>query len=55
MSVKQLSHKPAKAARKAFEKSAKLFEKKDIAGSLAALEQAVAIDPEFVPALNGAA
>lgn len=52
VSVKQLSHKPPKAARKAFEKSAKLFEKKDIAGSLAALEQAVAIDPEFVPALN---
>ena len=52
VSLKQLEHKPPKAARKAFEKAAKLFEKKDIAGSLAALEKAVEIDPEFVPALN---
>ncbi len=50
--MKQLNHKAPKTARKAFKKAAKLFEKKDISGPLAALEQSVAIDPELVAALS---
>ena len=46
VSVKQLQHKPPKAARKAFDRGVKMFEKGDLARSLASLEEAVALDPE---------
>ena len=49
--MEQLNHKAPKAARKAFEKAAKLFERKNLR-PLAALEQSVAIDPELVAALS---
>jgi len=52
VSVKQLQHKPPKAARMAFDRGVKMFEKGDLARSLASLEEAVAIDPEYVQALN---
>jgi len=52
ISFKRLSHKPVKAARKEFEKAAKLSEKGDSAGVIAHLTKAVEIDPQYVEALN---
>lgn len=52
VSVKELAHKPPKAARKAFDKSITLMEKKDVQGSLKLLQKAVEIDPLFGAAIN---
>jgi tetratricopeptide (TPR) repeat protein len=52
VSVKELAHKPPKAARKAFDKSITLMEKNDVQGSLKLLQKAVEIDPLFGPAIN---
>lgn len=52
VSVKRLSHKPPKAAKKAFEKSVRLSEEGDSAGAIALLHEAIKIDPEYIEALN---
>jgi Flp pilus assembly protein TadD len=52
VSVRELAHKPPKAARKAFDKSITLMEKNDVQGSLKLLQKAVEIDPLFGPAIN---
>lgn len=52
VSMKRLSHKPPKAARKAYEKAVRLSEKGQSLESIALLEKAVAIDPEYMEALN---
>jgi tetratricopeptide (TPR) repeat protein len=52
VSLNQLTHKPPKAARKAFEKSVALVNKGDEHGSFLLLQKAVEIDPEYVQAIN---
>ena len=52
VSVQQLQHNPPKAARKAFEKGIRLYEKHDVEGSLASLQKAVELDPEYAQAFN---
>ncbi|MDX2179539.1 MAG: tetratricopeptide repeat protein [Bryobacteraceae bacterium] len=50
ISLRRLSHKPSKEARKALEASAKAIEKGDHGTAIAALERTVAIDPEYFDA-----
>jgi tetratricopeptide (TPR) repeat protein len=52
VSVDELRHEPPRAARKAFEQSAKRSQNGDTAGAIAALERAVEIDPIYLQALN---
>jgi len=52
VSVRQLMHKPPKDARKAFQKSIDLIGKNDMQGSIAQLQKALEIDPEYVQAYN---
>lgn len=52
VSVHQLTHKPPKQARKAFDKACALANDGDAQGSIELLQKAIAIDPEYVPAIN---
>ena len=52
ISVQELRHRPVKAAVKSFNKSVQRKEAGDVQGSLALLQQSVALDPHYVPALN---
>lgn len=52
VSIRQLRHKVPKPALKLAKKSDALRRKRDYRGSAELLEQAVALDPEFLPAFN---
>jgi tetratricopeptide (TPR) repeat protein len=52
VSIQQLTRKPGKEAQKAFRKSLKLMAKGEPARSLAWLEEAVRLDPEYMQAIN---
>jgi len=52
ISAARLSHKVPKAARKAYDRSHRSLEKKDVEASLKHLQEAVTIDPEYFRAWN---
>jgi len=52
ISVTQLQHKPSSKARKAFAASEKKSQKGDVAGAIDKLNEAIALDPEYMEAYN---
>ncbi|HYP08126.1 MAG TPA: tetratricopeptide repeat protein, partial [Bryobacteraceae bacterium] len=52
VSVKRLTHKPPRAARKAFEHAMRKVEDNDTVAAIPLLEKAVELDPQYVEALN---
>jgi tetratricopeptide (TPR) repeat protein len=52
VSVKRLSHKPPKAAKKAYEEAVRLSAKGQSLEAIALLQKAIQLDPEYMEALN---
>ena len=52
VSIRRLTHKPPKGAKKAFDEASRKAEKGDSAAAIALLQKAVELDPEYVEALN---